>query len=132
MKKPQFCIAALVVLASNAAFAQADACKAPKTTVEINDCAQQTLARKDKELNAAYQALVKSLAGTDKSDATDYEGTKKLLLQAQRAWVQFRDNDCNAKYTFYAGGTIRDITALTCKIEHTEQRTKELKDWIKG
>jgi uncharacterized protein YecT (DUF1311 family) len=127
MKRPRLCLGTLVLFASGAAFSQAaDSCKTQKNTIEINDCAQQTLARKDKELNAAYQALVKALA------STDYEGTKKLLLQAQRAWVQFRDNDCNAKYTFYAGGTIRDIAALSCKIEHTEQRTKQLKDWIKG
>ncbi|MDM0074357.1 lysozyme inhibitor LprI family protein [Variovorax sp. J2P1-59] len=133
MKKLQFCLGAVVLLASCAALAQApDPCKTQKNTVEINECAQQTLARKDKELNAAYQSLVKSLASDGKTDTTDYAGTKKLLQQAQRAWVQFRDSDCNAKYTLNAAGTIRDVAALSCKIEHTEQRTKQLKDWIKG
>ncbi|MDM0104166.1 lysozyme inhibitor LprI family protein [Variovorax sp. J22R24] len=76
---------------------------------------------------------MKSLASDDKTDATDHAGTKKLLQQAQRAWVQFREATAvPTKYTLNAGGTIRDIAALSCKIEHTEQRTKQLKDWNKG
>ena len=31
-----------------------------------------------------------------------------------------------------AGGTVRDIAALGCQIELTEQRTKQLKDWLKA
>lgn len=121
-----------LLVAASSTFAQGDPCKTQRNTMEMNDCAQQTLAKKDKELNVAYQALVKSLKADDKSDSTDYAGTKQLLQQAQRAWVQFRDADCKAKYTLNAGGTIRDIVALSCQIEHTEQRTKELKDWNKG
>ena len=103
-----------------------------RNTAEINQCAQQALERKDKELNVTYQALLKSLELPGKADAIDYAGTRRLLQQAQRAWVQFRDNDCKAKYTLNAGGTVRDIVALGCQIEHTEQRTKQLRDWLKA
>jgi uncharacterized protein YecT (DUF1311 family) len=121
--------AALLVLLPGTVLAQAaDPCRT-RNTVEINQCAQQTLARRDKELNAAYQALLRSLTPADKANGVDYAGTRKLLQQAQRSWVQFRDNDCKAKYTLNAGGTIRDIAALGCQIEHTELRTKQLKDW---
>ncbi|MBT2323596.1 DUF1311 domain-containing protein [Variovorax paradoxus] len=126
------CLAAALLLLPGSVFAQAaDPCRT-RTSVEINQCAQQTLARRDKELDAAYQALLKTLTPEAKADNIDYAGTRRLLQQAQRSWVQFRENDCKAKYTRNAGGTIRDIVALGCQIEHTELRTKQLKDWIKA
>ena len=127
------CLGAVLLLLPGGVLAQlaADPCRT-LNTVEINRCAEQTLARRDKELNAAYQALLKSLTPEGKANGIDYPGTRRLLQQAQRSWVQFRDNDCRAKYTFNAGGTIRDIAALGCQIEHTELRTKQLRDWIKA
>lgn len=129
--KKLHCLGIALLLLSGAVFAQAPEPCRTRTTIEINQCAQQALARKDKELNVAYQALLKSLDPSGKSEQVDYAGTRRLLQQAQRAWVQFRDNDCKAKYTLNAGGTVRDIVALSCQIEHTEQRTKQLKEWIK-
>jgi len=129
--KTVLCLATALLLPGLALAQAADPCRT-RTTVEINQCGQQTLARRDKELNAAYQALLKSLTPDGKADAVDYAATRKLLQQAQRSWIQFRDSDCKAKYTLNAGGTIRDIAALGCQIEHTELRTKQLKDWNKA
>ncbi|VTU29680.1 hypothetical protein H4CHR_02454 [Variovorax sp. PBS-H4] len=124
------CLGTALLLMSGIVFAQ-EPCRT-RNTAEINQCAQQALERKDRELNAAYQTLLKSLEPADKADAIDYAGARRLLQQAQRAWVQFRDNDCRAKYMLKAGGTVRDIVALGCQIEHTEQRTKQLRDWLKA
>jgi uncharacterized protein YecT (DUF1311 family) len=125
--------AAMLLLLPGAVFAQAssDPCRT-RNAAEINQCAQQTLARRDRELDAAYQALLKSLTPAGTAGGADYASTRRLLQQAQRSWVQFRDSDCRAKYTLKAGGTIRDIVALGCQIEHTELRTKQLKDWIRA
>ncbi|VTU24952.1 hypothetical protein H6CHR_02296 [Variovorax sp. PBL-H6] len=124
------CLGTALLLLPGIVFAQ-EPCRT-RNTAEINQCAQQALERKDRELNTAYQALLKSLDPTDKADAIDYAGARRLLQQAQRAWIQFRDNDCKAKYMLNAGGTVRDIAALSCQIEHTEQRTKQLRDWLKA
>ena len=97
--------------------------------MEINECAKRTLQVKDRELNDAYQKLVKSLTPDDKQDTTDYEGVKKQLLAGQRAWITYRDNDCKAKLTLHASGTIRGAVYLGCLAERTEQRTKELRSW---
>jgi uncharacterized protein YecT (DUF1311 family) len=75
---------------------------------------------------------MKSLDSEGKPNAVDYAGTRKLLQQAQRAWVQFRDDDCRAKYMLNANGTVRELAALGCQIEHTEHRTKQLKEWLKA
>lgn len=124
------CLGTALLLLPGIVFAQ-EPCRT-RNTAEINQCAQQALERKDRELNAAYQALLKSLEPAGKADAIDYAGTRKLLRQAQRAWIQFRADDCRAKYMLNAGGTVRDIAALGCQIEHTEQRTKQLRDWLKA
>ena len=126
------CLGAALLVLPDIVFAQAQEPCRTRTTAEINQCAQQTLARKDRELDAAYQALMKSLEPTGRDDQVDYAGTRRLLQQAQRAWVQFRELDCKAKYTLKAGGTVRDIAALGCQIEHTEQRTKQLREWLKA
>jgi uncharacterized protein YecT (DUF1311 family) len=118
------------LLATTPAFAEeADPCATQRNTLEINECAAGKLAMKDKELNAAYDKLLKSLAPKYKEDATDYTAIKEKLVEAQRDWIKFRDNDCDARYRLNAGGTIRGLVALNCKIEHTELRTKQLRRW---
>src|SRR5215207_9227457 len=108
------CLGIALFLLPGAVFAQAPEPCRTRNTAEINQCAQQALARKDRELNTAYQALMKSLDPSDKSEQVDYATTRRLLQQAQRSWIQFRDNDCKAKYILNAGGTVRDIVALGC------------------
>jgi uncharacterized protein YecT (DUF1311 family) len=118
------------LLATASAFAEsADPCATQRNTIEINECAAAKLAAKDKELNAAYDMLLKSLAPKHKEDTTDYAAIKEKLVEAQRDWIKFRDNDCDARYRLNAGGTIRGLVSLNCKIEHTELRTKQLRRW---
>jgi uncharacterized protein YecT (DUF1311 family) len=117
-------------LAPASAFAEsAEPCATQRNTIEINECAAGKLAAKDKELNAAYDKLLKTLAPKYKEDTTDYAAIKEKLVDAQRDWIKFRDNDCDAKYRLNASGTIRGLVSLNCKIEHTELRTKQLRRW---
>ncbi len=104
-------------------------CQTQRNTIEINDCAKLTLAEKDKALNAAYQKLLGSLVAEDKTDKANYADVRKQLVEAQRAWISYRDNDCKAKYTLYEMGTIRGAVYWGCMIERTEQRTSELQRW---
>ncbi len=116
-------------ISSMAAAQTADPCKTQDNTIEINECGKIELAKKDKELNAAYQQLLKKLAPADKSDDTKYAEVKKQLIEAQKNWIKYRDADCSAKYTLYEQGSIRGIVHLSCLIQRTEQRTKELLNW---
>ena len=128
MHKLWFSLALL--FASAHCFGQsADPCKSQNNTLEIDECGKLTLKAKDKELNQAYQALLKSLKPDNKGDDTNFAEVKKRLLEAQRAWITFRDNDCKAKLTLWASGTIRGAMYLGCLTERTEQRTKELRNW---
>ena len=123
-------VTALLSIVSIVSFAQApDPCATQRNTQEIDACGVKTLKEKDKELNTAYQKLIKSLAPSDKFDDTDYTSVKAQLTKAQRAWIVYRDNDCKAQYTQSASGTIRGAVYNGCMAERTEQRTKELLKW---
>jgi uncharacterized protein YecT (DUF1311 family) len=104
-------------------------CAAPTTTIDLNTCAQKNFEKKDKELNIAYQALMKSLTPSKPIGMINYPEVRRQLTNAQQDWIRFRDNDCDAKYRLRQDGTIRTIVYLSCKTEHTELRTKQLRNW---
>src|SRR5450830_1401846 len=106
-----------------AAFAQStNPCDTLNGTIEVSACAQQGFEAKDKELNRVYQTVLKQL------DTYQDNGpaTKKLLILAQRKWVEFRNADCAAVERLYQGGSVANAMYLDCMVHHTEQRIKEL------
>jgi len=119
----------LMSLSARALAQAADPCATQANTLEINECLAVTLAARDKALNAAYQDLLKRLNPADRFDTTDYPRARKLLLDAQRAWISFRDNDCQGRVVLYETGTIRGAVYTGCLIAHTEQRTRALQNW---
>jgi uncharacterized protein YecT (DUF1311 family) len=107
-----------------------NSCANATTTIELNNCAQKEFEKKDRELNVAYQALMKSLTPSKPIGTINYAEVRSQLIKAQQSWIQFRDNDCNAKYRLRQDGSIRNLIALECKMEHTDVRIKQLKDWV--
>jgi hypothetical protein len=73
--------------------------------------------RTDRDLDRAYADYLSSLVGAD----------RERLVQAQRAWKEYRDRDCQAAYGMYAGGTMAGTAYLACKTRLTNQRLEELK-----
>lgn len=97
----------------------------------MNECAKRTLAEKDKALNAAYRKLLDSLKSDGTDDTIDFKEARRQLVEAQRAWIRFRDNDCSAMLTVSMNGTIRGVVYLGCLQARTEQRTRELENWLR-
>ena len=111
--------------------AQALNCKEAITTLDIDECAKIEQEKVEAELNSVYQKIMKELSVPD----TEYEKpseVKSALLKAQRAWVTFREADCNAVYTQYQDGTIRNVMYISCMQARAEQRIKELKQFNEG
>lgn len=104
-------------------------CDSPQNTMEINECASRAYKAQDAALNEAYRALTRSLQSGGVGDTTDYTAVKAQLVKAQKAWVLFRDADCLAVRKLHEEGTNRTVMQLGCLIQHTAQRTKELKAW---
>jgi uncharacterized protein YecT (DUF1311 family) len=73
----------------------------------------------DKELNLAYNKLKNKLNITDKI----------ALVNAQKAWIKYRDLNC--KFTSQEdsqGGVISNKMKIDCITQSTIERTKELKE----
>jgi uncharacterized protein YecT (DUF1311 family) len=113
-------IALLLSACAGSAFALD--CKNAVSTPEINECASVEQKKVEDKLNKVYQQVIKSIGEAD---------TRKALVEAQRAWVQFREADCKAVYEQYKTGTIRTVMYIGCMQQHAEVRIKNLEDFQK-
>lgn len=85
---------------------------------ELNDCAAQTYKNADGEMNKAYKKVMDTLKISPEKS--------KALLQAQRAWLKFRDADCAFLSSNSAGGSINAMNNTLCLSERTTERTNAL------
>lgn len=113
-----------LLLLALALAAPADRCADAKTTVETNLC----LARAN---NAAELEMDRYLVAARQRAAGDGVMVVKALDEAQARWIAWRKGECDAVYTHLQGGTIRTAGLLTCRIDLTEARTRQLwKTWL--
>lgn len=104
---------------SNQTVTEQPNCKKSRTQIEINACTKLSAASADKKLNQVYQQL--------RAQIEDLQ-QKKLLINAQLAWIKFRDANCEFEKSRFAGGTIAPSIYFSCIEQVTKQRTKELEE----
>lgn len=92
--------------------------KAEGVTQNMVECIDAEIKRQDARLNKAYKAVMADLNPE----------RKKQLLEAQRAWLKFRDTNC-AFYFDPEGGTIARVQAVDCMMTMTASRAKELENF---
>ena len=109
------------LLFSSAAFAQ-ECDRSDESQMGMNICAHQDYAAADKELNKAYGDIMRRLS--DDADA------RKLLQAAQRAWIAFRDAECNFATADSQGGSIHPMLMSGCLQGLTESRTEQLGGYL--
>lgn len=100
-------------------------CNKAITTPEINQCAKIEQDKIEAKLNKIYQRVLKTLDKPD-TEIEYYSKMKESLIAAQRAWVKFREADCDAVFEKNASGTIRTVMYIECMQARAEQRIKEL------
>ncbi|POA46819.1 urease-associated protein [Pseudomonas sp. MPR-ANC1] len=89
----------------------------------INQCAGQDYKAADNELNAVYKQIKERLK--DNAEAT------KLLVDAQRAWVGFRDAECTFSSSGVTGGSVYPLVYSSCLTGVTKVRVEALKQYLK-
>lgn len=102
-------------------------CKNPVTQADMTACEQARQETADKALNTQYKITRAALAALDKDLGAD-SGAEKALVKAQRAWVDFRDAECEATGFQARGGTMEPMLVAGCIAELTDERTKQLKE----
>ena len=120
------CLGGLVSLAGARAESESDlvigaACDSAGSTFEHRQCLRNLLEKADRDLNAIVSRLLGSI---DAKNAAEY---KNEMSTAQENWVKFRQFDCNA-VSYEWDGSIRESMVLTCRLRHTLDRIRTLKD----
>jgi len=90
--------------------------KASGVTFEMITCISAETKRQDVRLNENYNKLGSKLSAN----------RKKALLEAQRAWIKFRDANCRFYYDPEGGSSAR-VAADECLLNATADRVRELK-----
>jgi uncharacterized protein YecT (DUF1311 family) len=90
-------------------------CPNALTQAEINRCAGEQFKKADDKLNSVYKRIIGKLSATDRAN----------LVEAQRAWLKYREANCWADRQF-SGGSLAPTVEAFCLQDVTETRTKEL------
>src|SRR4029453_1393869 len=88
-------------------------CNEQSTQSDLNICADQDFKAADKALNQVYSEIVKRLAG-------DPDGRKRLVA-TQKAWIAFRDAECDFQSGNSIQGSIYPLLVLTCRTAMTNK-----------
>jgi uncharacterized protein YecT (DUF1311 family) len=118
-----------VCMAAVQASAEDVICKPEGSTAEMASCARQEFVKADRELNEVYAKLLKKMQEIDKDlprDARDKAVDR--LRRAQRAWVNWRNEDCPLRSILNMGGTMERIEWPSCSADMTKERIKQLND----
>ena len=91
--------------------------KSGGVTAKMIECTSDEKARQDARLNENYKKLMSKLSAK----------RTKMLLEAQRAWIKFRDANCNF-YFDPEGGTAALLAGTDCFLQVTADRAKELRN----
>jgi uncharacterized protein YecT (DUF1311 family) len=98
-------------------------CQSPETQTDMNICAGLDAQKADQQLNQVYKQL--------KAGITDPQSVKELI-NAETAWIKFRDNDCKFTAGLYRGGSIAPMMYSLCVENLTKQRTEQLKGYLQN
>ena len=102
-------------------------CEKATATFELNFCAGKELTKADAELNEVYAKVLARIPAISSEPPYDAKSFEAALRASQRAWVAYRDADCNGLVPMsWNGGTATSGEVLGCMTSKTKERTKDL------
>lgn len=114
-------LAFLAITAMNGAAAAQD-CNNAQTQAQMTECAAQAHEKADRKLNETYKEIADRLA--------DEPAIKAALTKSQRAWIAFRDAECDFANAQSRGGTLHNSLMQQCLTGLTEQRSESLQAYL--
>jgi uncharacterized protein YecT (DUF1311 family) len=108
---------------------EVDPCGNAKSTLEMRKCFSVQYTKSNNELNQTYSLIMKKLdeKAKNKSNTQDIISLRGKIIDAQRAWINFRDKSCEVDRFLYRNGSFEPIAVLTCLYGNTTQRVTDLK-----
>jgi uncharacterized protein YecT (DUF1311 family) len=130
--KPHFLCFAAVSMAFSARVFAVD-CNNPTGGIDLEaaqanyECSEKARISADAKLNQVYRELMGSLRDSPEQETMP----KKQIVAAQRAWVAFRDAECDFR-TSLNGGAHQwlIVNHSQCLAELTVERTKVLQGYV--
>ncbi len=99
-------------------FAGIDKCSNLPNQSALNTCSSNVLNSANQKINSVYANYMKELNPTEKLQ----------LKEAQRAWIQYKEKDCQFQSSPVLKGSLYPFVHNGCLVEKTENRIKELQD----
>src|SRR5215212_8492849 len=119
-----------ILLALTQAAAGLD-CANAKSQGDMNMCAAAEFRRADAKLNSLWGKRIAEARVDDRSPdsgrtTSDQRSEEAILRRAQRAWVQFRDAQCEGEGLAERGGSMEPMVVSLCLARVTDERIKQL------
>jgi uncharacterized protein YecT (DUF1311 family) len=81
-------------------------------------------------LNRVYKAVMAEMQAMDQSLPPELQGAAVTLRDAQRAWITFRDRNCNLAGYPMRGGSAEPLLIYGCLRQMTLDRSRQLQDLV--
>ncbi len=111
-------------------------CDDTVTQQDMNWCANQDYLAADAELNRVWPEAATVMQDYDQALEEDgaYDdgrpGYYEALLDAQRAWLKYRDAQCVVEGYWARGGSLEPLLVSTCKTHLTKLRIEDLRELV--
>ena len=111
-----------------------DECDNPTTQDVPERCALADFEATEAVMTSQWEETVAEMKRLDAArEAGDTQpGYYETLLEAQHAWVQYRDAECRSESFLVRGAPAQRTIELQCKTYHTQVRTQELSILVSG
>lgn len=115
------------LMSAGAAVGQEVNCDNRSTQFEMNVCAARDFQKADRKLNEIYQAIIARNGRQANAASEEAKEWVAALRMSQRAWVAFRDADCDGLVgRDWFDGSGQPMAVNGCKADLTRRRTKDL------
>jgi len=101
-----------------------------ESTLGMSQCIYSEAEFWDDLLNTEYRLTMDWAEVMDDDDLEyfpEYANRAKVLRDAQRAWITFRDAECELQFAIWGSGSMRHIAGSDCIMQLTAERTIELR-----
>lgn len=98
------------------------------TTYEMLDCYREKIDVADAQINVTYNQLMAMFQELDSSEPAT-QMAQKLRL-AERAWIKFRDANCDSVAAQAGRGTMGGLLYSRCRVDMTLQREEALRQML--
>jgi uncharacterized protein YecT (DUF1311 family) len=93
-------------------------------------CQAQVSERADAEMNQVWKQVYAQMQRSDREEPATTRsdlGFAPALLASQRAWLKYRDAECQIESYEWRGGSMQSFTYNQCTTALTQERTRQLR-----